>query len=475
MSTLGEARGARWILAGVLIAGAGAGTGCTASAEDVRPRADQLFFPSGVALAPDDSVLFVANANSELRYDSGSISVINLGMVESIIQAWSTGNAAEGCEPDAAHRETLVCEVAPFMRLTSMGQPAGVRIGNFSTDIGVEDFSPRDATGKVTSVNLRLFVPTRGDPSIAWADYNGDRLSCTVKNDPFALCDDAHRLEVPDEDPLAALIPDEPFNAFADADGGFAVVTHLTNGAVTLIDSPRGEDALISDVRHNVFLPDPSTGLRGATGVTGRHLPVDGSSATPETVVYVGSRTDSRIQTFTVGRPPNFAPPYLLPDNFFFLNSVGTNQGIGSSVDTRGMKFSDDGNRLYVVNRRPPSLQIYDTSIGPDGFPLNRAIGASDICPAASTLAVVDNGDGERAYVTCFQDGQVYVIDPRGESRLEDVLTVGRGPFGIVASPRLQQLFITNFLEDTIAVVDVKSGSPTQNRVVLRIGIPRES
>ncbi|HEU4734585.1 MAG TPA: hypothetical protein VFT22_42130 [Kofleriaceae bacterium] len=468
MSTLGGARGARWVLAGVLVAG------CTASADDVRPKADQLFFPSGVALAPDDSVLFVANANSELRYDSGSISVIDLAAVESVIQAWNggAGSAADRCKPEDAHRETLVCEAPPFMKLTVSQQPAAVRIGNFSTDIGVQDFSPRDASGKVQSVSLRLFVPTRGDPSIAWIDYNGDRLACTVEVGAFDLCDDAHRLEAPNEDPLASLVPDEPFNAFADADNGFAVVTHLTNGAVTLIDSQRGQDAQISDVRRNVFLPDPASGLRGATGVAGRHLPVDpGSGRTPETVVYVGSRTDARIQTFTVGRPVNFAPPYLLPDNYFFFNAAGAAAG---TLDTRGMEFSADGNRLFVVNRRPPSLQIYDTSIGVDGFPLNRPVGASDICPEASTLAVVDNGDGERAYVTCFQDGQVYVIDPRGESRLEDVLTVGRGPFGIVASPRLRQLFITNYLEDTIAVVDVKSGSPTQNRVVLRIGIPRE-
>ena len=47
----------------------------TASANDVRPPSDAIFFPTGMAVAPDDSVLFVAEANSELRYDSGAVSV----------------------------------------------------------------------------------------------------------------------------------------------------------------------------------------------------------------------------------------------------------------------------------------------------------------------------------------------------------------------------------------------------------------
>ena len=84
------------------------------------------------------------------------------------------------------------------------------------------------------------------------------------------------------------------------------------------------------------------------------------------------------------------------------------------------MAFSANGDRLYLINRRPPSLQIFDTSLGPSGFPQNKRIAATDICREASTLTVMDAGDGERAYVTCFQDGEIYVVDPRG-------LSPGRG------------------------------------------------
>src|SRR6185436_10415872 len=185
---------------------------------------------------------------------------------------------------------------------------------------------------------------------------------------------------------------------------------------------PKTGNATISDVVGGVFVPDPLTGVRGATGVAG----------TPNDIIYVGSRSEDRIQTFTVGRPINGTAPFLLQGNYFFHDAVGA--GTGQSTDTRGMVFSKDGNRLFLVNRRPPSLQVYDTSLGPTGFPKNEPLGATDICRQASTVTVSGTGDDERVFVSCFQDGTVYVIDPRGVPTSEDIITVGRGPYSVVAA-----------------------------------------
>ena len=70
------------------------------------------------------------------------------------------------------------------------------------------------------------------------------------------------------------------------------------------------------------------------------------------------ARSRDRIQTLTVGCPANSErpPPYIIPEQYFFLDAVGANAG-GSS-DTRGMVFSANGDRMYLINRRPPSLQI---------------------------------------------------------------------------------------------------------------------
>ncbi|HEX4416819.1 MAG TPA: hypothetical protein VH165_02920 [Kofleriaceae bacterium] len=448
----------------VVLAALAALAGCTASAADTGPPSDQLFFPTGLAVAPDDSVLFVANSNSELRYDSGTINVIDLDMVQQAIH----GSAPKpgDCSPDPDHRESLICDEAQFILLD-----AGVRIGNFATTIAVQDFGPG---------NYRVFVPTRGDPSIAWANYDGNSksLSCTADAGHFQQCDDAHRLTSELEDPDMTHAVDEPFDVFASAspDGsGFAVVTHQTNGVVTLVDSPATDLARITDIKYDIFDPDLLTGLRGATGVSGRSTP-SGEQ------VYVGSRTEDRIQMFTVGRPEAPTPAYLVESNFFFLNAVGTDAGVGGSTDTRGMTFSQDGNQLYLVNRMPPSVQVYDTTLGADGFPVNRAIGASDICRDASTLTalhfpMVPNTPVpvayDRIYLTCFDDGQVYVVDPSGVSQVEDVILVGRGPYAVAAAPTRNLVFVTNFLEDTIAVIDVDPMSVNRNRVVLRIGTPK--
>lgn len=143
------------------------------------------------------------------------------------------------------------------------------------------------------------------------------------------------------------------------------------------------------------------------------------------------------------------------------------------SNDTRGMAFSSDGTRLYVLNRRPPALHVIDASAGPTGTPKHVAIGAHDVCRTASVVAVGDAGHGDRVYVTCFQEGELYMLDPLGGVTVEDIVTVGRGPYAVALSSARKKLFVTNFLEDTIAVLDVDPASPTYNRVVLRIGKPR--
>jgi hypothetical protein len=455
---------------------------CTASAEDVRAPEDRLFFPSGLAVSPPGNrarALFITNSNSELRFDSGSIAVVSLDDVQTIVNDWvadqpgETPIKAEGCEEDPEHRETLVCDTVASQLLR---KGAGVRIGNFATDIAVQDFTRPETPD---AIKLRVIVPTRGDPSIAWADYDGEKLSC-ADDEGFVQCDDAHRLSSMLNDPDERPIQDEPFGVFATTQPpdpldpgrmqGFAVVTHLTTGGITLIDAPEDGTVQLSDVVNGLFAPDTS-GLFGATGVAGI------KPGAADDLIYVGSRSENRIQTLAVGRPENRTHPYLLPASHFFLEAVGGNQLVGGSIDTRGLRFSPDGERLYVVNRHPPSLQIYDTSVGPTGVPRNAPNGATDICRQATSVAVMQTGTvddpQERAYVTCFQDGEVYVIDPRGQSMVEDIITVGRGPYAVAAAPDQKLVFVSNVLEDTVAVINVDPTSPKRNRVVLRIGVPR--
>lgn len=441
------------------------GVGCTASSEDVRPPPDQFSFPTGLAIvtaidpmepmARPQSKLFVVNANSELRYDSGSINVLNLDMIDGVTAS------TPGCAPDPAQLETLVCDDEGQFFVAD----AGVRIGNFASGVSVQTIS---------STELRFIIPVRGDPSITWVQWDGSKLSCDDDSSQnFELCDDVHRLTTvttaddnSDNDDIE--IPLEPFRSYVDSAGQYAVVTHLDSGLVTLVNSPIGGIPVVTDVIPTTFQPGNSF-TPGGTAVAG------GRPGTMDDLLYVASRTEDRIQMLTVEIPqpveedPQPAP-FLVPSGYFFLNAAGSN--IGGSSDSRGLAFTADGNRLLVVNRRPPTLQIYDSSDNEAGVPKNQAVAVHDICRNASGLTVGEGGFGKLALVSCFNDGTVQILDATGLRGTLAVISVGRGPYEIVVSSTLQKAYVSNFLEDSIGVIDLKPG-PTQFREILRIGKAR--
>ena len=433
------------------LAGLLALTGCPATGEEVRPPAGQLYFPTGMDVSPDESVLFVANANSDLRYDSGTVTAISLSAVESIVSSWlGTGQPPDGpdCAVDLMVPYTLVCDESEAVMADT-----SVRIGNFATDLEVQAL-----TG---GADLRVFVAVRGDPSLTWIDWEGGDLACGGEGE-YPECDDAHRLTQLREDEDFSRIPDEPFDLFVDSQNGYALVTHLTSGSVSLTDAPlNGDPPILADALGNLFAPDPNTGVRGAVGAAGR-LPGSANDR-----IYVTSRTEPRVQTLMVARQPGGFPS-LVPAEFFFMNRVLP------SNDGRGITFSEDGQRAYIVNRSPPMLHIIDTSLDEFGVPRNEFLTGVELCQQASNLAVADAGSGERVFVACFRNGQVWSIDPRG-AVVDAIIDVGRGPHAVVPAPGRQRLYVSNFLEDTVAVVDLQPGSATENRVVLRLGRARQA
>lgn len=441
-------------IGGALVAGV---AGCTASSDEVRPPNDQFFFPTGLVLDGPQATLFVASANSELRYDSGVISAINLDTVDTMADGWvDTGMVPSGCTQDPEQPETLVCDEAQFIR-------GAVRIGNFVTALSLQDRGAGAA---------RLIAPVRGDPSITWVDWTGNAFACEDgSNNSFSLCDDRHRLTSVNNDDDRP-ITEEPFRAFVDSGNEFSLVSHLTSGVVTLLDL-KAETPIVTDVSSNLFQP-LSALLPGSSGIAGRNPGVVRMPAMPnlntDDLIYVGSHTDDRVQLLTVERADG--TPYLVQSSYFLLNAVGGNNG--RSEDTRSLSFTEDGDRMLLINRRPPSLQIYDTSLDETtGQPRNQAVTVYDICREASGLAVGKVGADELALVSCFREGTVFILDADGRRPTDAVVTVGRGPYDVVMSPSRKKAYVTNFLEDTVGVIELDPASKRQYREVLRIGEKR--
>ncbi|MEZ4402701.1 MAG: hypothetical protein R3B06_21955 [Kofleriaceae bacterium] len=427
----------RWLAVASLLAA------CTAPESEVRPEPDTIFYPTALTVAPDDSVAFVVSGNSDLRYDSGTVQVMDLAAVEQAVVAWRANRTVPaGCAADIDQPATLACGEADFLI-----DDAGVRVGNFATAIAAQDLG---------GGRLRLLVPVRGDPSLTWADWDPAtrKLQCSTAQG-FAVCDDDHRLvKLRGDDDLPTLAT-EPYAVFADSLGQFAVVSHFASGGVvSLIDSPRDGVPVLAD-----FV---------GVGTSGRLSGVAGRREGDDDLIYVQSRDDDRVFLLTVARQGD-RPPFLVSGGSFRQNGVGNGTG-GTSADSRGIVFRDDGDRAYLINRSPPSLQEFDTSADATGVPANRLTASTDICRDATAVAATDTGLGERAYITCYGDGAVNVVDPRAGGMIETTALVGRGPIAVAAVPSRRMVLVANFLDDSVVVLDVDPASALFNRVVLRIG-----
>lgn len=423
--------------------------GCPAASNELEPPRDIMYFPTALALSPDGSRMFVVTSNADLRYNSGSVVLVDLDEVSSLVDAWRDTRELprSSCQRDPLDPAVLSCPQTEVIVDDGRGN---VRIGNFATTVDVQE---RD------DGSLRLLVPVRGDPSVAWIDYRDDELQCGDSGEEVPLCDD-QRVLYRNGDPDDQALRLEPFDVFVSqgAGGDYAVVTHLDRAAASLIALPADGDPVLVDEISDLFSIN-SLGVQAAVGVAGRPLP-----ATGESLLYVTSRSEARIQMLAI-KPG--ASPRLVPVDFFFLDSVS-----GSS-DSRGIVFDAEAERAYIANRSPAMLHVLDTSLRADGMPRNQPLTNVELCRDPANVVVGDTGAGPRAYVACFPAGEVWAVDPE-RSRVEAIFSTGGGAHALALDEARGLLYVTNFLEHSLAVVDIRPASTTYNQVVLRLQAPLE-
>jgi hypothetical protein len=435
--------------------------GCTASAVDVAPPRYELYFPTGMALSPDERFLFVLSANSDLRYSSGAVHAIDLDRVDEIAAAHAGRQPVEGCAPLPARPRVLGCPMTldGDRPATFMVANGNVGLGNFGVSIAVQPLTD--------SPTLRLFASVRGDPSVTWMDFDPQTGTMSCGGDgEFHRCAETHRLARMRNDPELPSLTSEPFNVAVSGDR--VMVTHFTTGIVSLVTAPPvlAGDPMLQDWIVSLWEESRVTGLFGAAGVAPR--PND-----PSGLFYVTSRQEARVAMVGVapggpdleGRP---TAAIVRSGSFFFSGIVDP----GLPGDSRGIAFAPDGNRAWLTSRTPSSLQLYDTSLDERGVPRNLQLGAIEVCPQPAMVAVADFGAGTRVALPCFVDGQVWLID--GASlRLLSVEDTGRGPSGVVASARHKKIYVGNYAEDTLTVIDADPASASRDRAVLRLGEAR--
>lgn len=285
----------------------------------VSPVDQGLYFPAAMTLDPriEDGQrarwLMVANANSALNYNAGSLVAVD---IDRFFDAWMNcadlclfGAGGESCSPEAqadpcgikasvrdvgedvereapcrhaAFRPQVIeCEDT-FMLAATAGESVSVRMGSFITSL--RGYVDEPGSGKAT-----LLAAVKADPSITWIDVAGglepydaaDPYAPTGLNfecgqgadsdldDPGRCSRKDHTLRFPYDNSDYPRIGPEPSNILVSRSGPWAYVTFSTTPGVILIDlqAPntlpsleRATKPTIVDARNMFILGDQASG-----------------------------------------------------------------------------------------------------------------------------------------------------------------------------------------------------------------------
>ena len=486
-------RGSRLAAVGSLALAAGL-SACALNQEGVPPPRDDMFFPAGAKLDATGQWLYVTNSNSDLRYNDGTLVVVNLNKArdDRAKSGWSPcpqvnyirpANAPTStplCCWDALDRYALNCDSRQYI-----DPGASVRIGSFAGEM-VFHAETTCLDSRMAHCDGRLFVAVRGNSSItsidvALPDGAEPQLSCSVAGPgAFDACDQDHVITqrpllettegapIPIPDAAQVTLPEEPYAMALNVDKNhdWLMVGHLRGGAISLIDVGMAVPRLIGF--YNNLVPPDGSGQRGITSMIAG--PSQGS-------FYVGSRFVPRVAGIvTTGEVSNPFNPEAL-DNVVVVGNGLQYVSSLSGTETRGIAFieaaSDDPapqpGLAFVLQRVPPVLLKFE---GANQLPVD----VLETCNSPTFLYQNGEDVNARLYVNCFEDGEVYVFDPR-VPRLVDVIEVGRGPAGLEFPPKGaadygKLMYVVGFGANNVSVVDIEAGSPTENHVIQRIGFP---
>jgi DNA-binding beta-propeller fold protein YncE len=134
---------------------------CATENPGVDPVRNRFYFPSALALDGEWPILYLANANADLKYNGGTVNMIQLdrlpGDLTKVGAAVNAGTIA--CHADPYDPTIWECYEEQFINPN-----ATIRTGNFPADLQV---SVPSLGSQVRQ--RRLFVPVRGDNVLLWA------------------------------------------------------------------------------------------------------------------------------------------------------------------------------------------------------------------------------------------------------------------------------------------------------------------
>ncbi|MCA9666505.1 MAG: hypothetical protein KC503_12980 [Myxococcales bacterium] len=469
-------------------------SGCASDNPGITPSTARFYFPTGLALDPTPTrhLLYVSNSNADLRYNGGTLMLLDLSKLPTDLDKVSDAVQAGtlDCQPDRIDPSRWECEERPFIRANTT-----LRIGDFPGEV------------RTSADGTRVFVAARGRTEVVWADVvpSGDSARLQCNDSPEPTCSpDADNCAVVDCDldhvinysPLLEdTLPSEPFGiryhalqaVHIDTDGrrrtctdGVSTVpcdcgstpecdetltvgcceprpdvdhvylAHLSGGEVSLLLS---SDAGVELVHYQGGFFNSRGGIRGGFAIAPS---VPGDARSP---IFVSSRVDSALASFVVEA-----------ERIVRVRRVGLG-ALSPGDDVRGIAFGPGGNVIYAIDRAPSTLVAVKLR-DDDGQPINEPLWTTEVCAEPSILKLAKDPEDAQtmlAYVVCFADKVIFVIDTETGAVRGRILT-GDGPNGFEIDAANKRAFVANFAEQTVGVIDLDPTHASYRRMVLRIG-----
>jgi hypothetical protein len=509
-----------------LVAG-GLTPACGLNQEGVLPQRDAIAFPSAAVVAPGGKWLLVANANSDLRFNDGTLVAVDLDHAQGDRSAGTWPDCPEVdyihprsqpvdeehryCCWDRLDRTILNCDERGYIPPAST-----VRIGSFSAGMVLQqgcrppapgtDCTRACAPADVDPTRGRLFIGVRGNSSLTWIDVAIDAaggmpvFTCkgTQPSTAFDECDPQHQIEAtatgaasadPAANAPALPVPDEPYALTIDTERQLLYVGHLkgdvahaTTGGVSLFDVGGLDDGVRRPPPSFVgpfpaVFPSDAAGLFGVTSLSQRLGDTSGE-------VFVSSHYVPRVGSLFPTTTPTTCAQASTRNEIALVTGGDVFDTTLTGAETRGIQFIPDIQRAFVLQRVPPALVGFDLSTDP--ITGQRRATPTDVIETCAGPTFLDlhnpGGAGWQLYVTCFETGQMYVVDPY-IPRIVTTIDVGRGPSGLVFGPspadpiagsstETTRGYIVGFSENNVRVLDLDPSSLNQNHVIQRIGFP---
>jgi DNA-binding beta-propeller fold protein YncE len=395
----------------------------------------KLHYPAGLAIHPQ-GYAFVASANFDLSYQSGSLDIIDLrGLAEEIKIPVEQRN-------DPYYRQYILSEKS-------------IGIGSFAGSVALSN------DGKL------LAVTTRDNDELVLVDVdvqtNGARrsvdLNCWKSKRPdeaSPLCDKKHyRVELAAHDTgEVKKISTDPFDiVILDADptgngsGRVAFVSMLygITGSMVAVDIPF-DAAEASKVRRFI------TGIQ--VGV------FDLAFSQGNGFMYASPRASVEGQNNLIYFDPYDKKLGTARTDFY-------SQTMGSGI--RSIAFSE-GQTGAVVFQNPDSLVKIDVSLD-DGVPKNAYLDSVGLTSQPSRVRAW----GDWFFVTCALDDTIIVVNRHSWS-IESIFEgtcIGAFDIGFWQDSESSWAIVSCFSENTIAIIDVDPSSDTLFDTLLKVGEPR--